>query len=77
MTFQTDSEHYGLPIDMSSKTGGLRVIAGALNRGDVDRAQIAAVLLGIPDPPQLSKRACTRDGVIKLIRDLHWSGLLK
>jgi hypothetical protein len=71
------SEHYGLPIDMSSKKGGLKVIASALNQGDVARAQIATVLLGIPDPPQLSKRACTRDGMITLIRDLHWSGLLK
>jgi hypothetical protein len=41
------SEQYGLPIDMSSKTGGLRVIANALNEGDVARAQIGAVLLGI------------------------------
>ena len=69
--------HYGLPIDMSPKTGGLRAIAKALSEGDVARAQIATVLLGIPDPPQLSKCACPREEMIKLICDLHWSGLIK
>jgi hypothetical protein len=75
--FEQISEHYGLPIDMSSKTGGLRVIVSALNQGDVARAQIAAVLLGIPDPPQLSKRACSREQMVNLVRDLHWSGMIK
>lgn len=70
------SEHFGLPIDMSSKTGGLSVVAKALNEGDVARAQIGTVLLGIPDPPALSKGACSRDQTIKLIRDLHWSKMI-
>lgn len=35
------SQHYGLPIDMSAKTGGLKAIANALNEGDISRAQIA------------------------------------
>jgi hypothetical protein len=70
-------EHYGLPIDMSSKTGGLRAIANALNQGDIARAQIATVLLGIPDPPPLAKGTHSRDAMIKLIRDLHWSGMIK
>jgi hypothetical protein len=69
--------YYGLPIDMSSKTGGLKAIANALNEGDVARAQIATVLLGIPDPPQLFKTDRSRDRMITLIRDLHWSGMLK
>lgn len=71
------SEHYGLPIDMSSKAGGLKAIANALNDGDLARAQIATVLLGIPDPPQLSKRDRSREQMIKLVRSLHWSGMLK
>jgi len=70
------SEHYGLPVDMSSKTGGLKAIANALNRGDVARAQIGVVLLGIPDPPTLSKGAWSRDQMIELIRDLHWSKMI-
>jgi hypothetical protein len=51
------SVQYGLPIDTASKRGGLTAIANALNDGDVVRAQIATVLLGIPDPPSLSKGA--------------------
>lgn len=46
---------FGLPIDISSKTGGLKAICNALNEGDIVRAQIATVLLGIPDPPELVK----------------------
>jgi hypothetical protein len=71
------STQFGLPIDMSAKLGGLKAIAGALNAGDLARAQIATVLLGIPDPPQLSKGAATRQRMMQLIRDLHWSGMLK
>jgi len=71
------SEQYCLPIDMSAKTGGLKAIANAFNEGDLPRAQIATVLLGIPDPPRLSKYAPSRDQTIKLVRDLHWSGMLK
>jgi hypothetical protein len=52
---QEMSAQYGLPIDMSSKRGGLTAIAKALDEGDGVRAQIATVLLGIPDPPSLSK----------------------
>lgn len=71
------SKHYGLPIDMSAKMGGLKAIANALNDDHLVRAQIATVLLGIPDPPQLSKAVSSHDQTIKLIRDLHWSGMLK
>jgi hypothetical protein len=68
---------FGLPIDMSSKMGGLKAISNALNDGDIARAQIATVLLGIPDPPPLAKGARSRDAMIRFIRDLHWSGMIK
>jgi hypothetical protein len=68
---------YGLPIDMSSKIGGIKAVANALNEGDVTRAQIATVLLGISDIPPFSKGARSRDRMIKLVRDLAWSGMLK
>ena len=71
------SAQYGLPIDMSSKRGGLTVIAKALGEGDVARAQVATVLLGIPHPPSLSKGAPSRQEMIALAADLRWSGLLK
>ena len=75
--FKQLGSHFSLPIDMSSKTGRLKAIANALNEGDLARAQIATVLLGIPDPPEISKGTRSRDSMIKFIRDLHWSGLIK
>ncbi len=71
------SANYGVPIDMSSKIGGLNAISRALNEGDIARAQIATVLLGIPEPPTLAKNKSSRSERIKFIRDLHWSGLIK
>jgi hypothetical protein len=70
------SSNFGVPIDLSRKMGGLKEIAKALNEDDLARAQIATVLLGIPDPP-LAKSTITGDGAIHLIRDLYWSGLFK
>ena len=70
-------EHFGLPIDVSSKAGGLRAISNALNDGDIARAQIATVQLAIPDPPPLLKDGRPRGAMIKFIRDLNWSGLIK
>lgn len=71
------SAQYGLPIDMSRKAGGLKAIARALNEGDIARAQIATVLLGVPDPLPLSKGGSSRRQLIELVCDLHWSGMLK
>jgi hypothetical protein len=68
---------FGLPIDVSSKMGGLKAICNALNDGDVARAQIATVLLGIPEPPDLVKSAHAQSDMVNFIRDLHWSGLIK
>lgn len=68
---------FGLPIDLSMKAGGLKAICNALNEGDVARAQIATVLLGIPDPPPSTKRPHPPGEMIKFIRDLNWSGLIK
>lgn len=61
---------YGLPLDISSKRGGLTAIAKALNEGDVARVQVATVLLGVPQPPFLSKGAPSRQERIKLAGDL-------
>jgi hypothetical protein len=71
------SAQFGLPVDLSSKRGGLDVIARALSEGDLVRAQVATLLLGIPDPPSLSKGAPSRQEVIRLASDLHRSRLLK
>lgn len=68
---------FALPIDMSSKRGGLKAICNALNKGDVARAQIAAVLLAIPELPPRRSDAQSRNALLKFIRDLDWSGLIK
>lgn len=68
---------WSLPVDMSSKAGGLKAISRALNDGDIARAQIAAVLLGIPDAPNLAKSNRPRDELIKFIRNLFQSNLIK
>jgi hypothetical protein len=71
------SAQFGLPVDLASKRGGLDVIARALSEGDLVRAQVATLLLGIPDPPSLSKGAPSRQEMIRLASDLRRSGLLK
>jgi hypothetical protein len=67
---------YGLPIDVASKRDGLAGVARALDRGEMPLAGIAAVLLGLPDPPSLAKDALTC-GSSELATQLLWSGLLK
>ena len=62
---------------MTSKMSGLNTISRALNDGDVARAQIATVLLGIPDPRSVPNGATEHNKLIKLIGELAWSGLLK
>lgn len=68
---------FGLPIDMSAKMGGLRAICNALNEGDVTRAQVATVLLAIPERPAQATRGEARGQMLKFIGDLDWSGLIK
>ncbi len=44
------TEIYGVGIYAQRKTSGLAVVAEALNRGEVARAQVATLLLKLPDP---------------------------
>jgi hypothetical protein len=69
-------ECYGLPVGVASKRAGLEGVARALDRGEMALAKIAAVLLGFPDPPSLTKGAPT-SGSVELATQLFWSGLLK
>jgi hypothetical protein len=71
------SKRYGLPIDFSAKMSGVATIARALGRGDLVQAQIAALLLQIPDPPKLSKADPSSDELTALARQMRESGLLK
>jgi hypothetical protein len=69
-------ECYGLPVDVASKRAGLEGVARALDHGEMALSKIAAVLLGFPDPPSLTKGAPT-SGSVELATQLFWSGLLK
>jgi hypothetical protein len=71
------SAEFGLTIDMSSKMGGLNAISRALNENDIARAQIATLLLGIPDHPSTLNESPSQRDLIKFVRDLYWTGLIK
>jgi hypothetical protein len=71
------SERYGLPLDLSTKTGALAAIAQALSRGDMIHAQIVTLHLQIPDPPPLAKGPQSAAQVVALAKELRASGLLK
>ena len=68
------SETYSFAIDLRGKARGVEAVAAALNQGDLARAQIAALLLQLPDPPTRGAEEATR---FALARDLAASGLLK
>ncbi len=70
------SAEFGLPIDMTSKIGGLHVISRALNEDNLARAQVATVLLGIPEPPPMSSGTTPHYELIKFVRSLCWTGLI-
>lgn len=70
-------EHYGLPIDVASKAAGLVALARALNENRVAHAQFLAPHLEFPSAPLLMKRGVAREDVIRFIRELYWSGLIK
>jgi hypothetical protein len=62
---------------LRSKAAGLACAARALDRGDVALAQIAAVLLRLPDPSPLGKADLSAEAIKTLAAELIWSGLLK
>jgi hypothetical protein len=68
---------YRLPIDTARKANALRLIATALNCGDLTLAAIATVRLQFPDPPPLTKTFETDEQIAHRAADLARSGLLK
>jgi len=45
------SKRYGFPVEIERKRRGVDAVAAALAKGELARAQIAALLLRLPDPP--------------------------
>jgi len=70
------TSRYGLPIDSTNLVGGLELVAKSLNRQDLPLAQIAALLLRLPEPPDPGS-ARTPDGLDALLKSLASVGLLK
>jgi hypothetical protein len=68
------SRIYGRPIGATDKLDGLRVVADALAKGELARAQIATLLLRLPDPPPVGREPADR---AELEKRLRVSGLLK
>lgn len=69
--------HYGLPIDITTKAKGLATVAGALNEGNLAKAQIAALHLHLPDLPPLAKGERTSVEIATLAIQLRRTGILK
>ena len=68
---------YGQPIELRSKRLGLDAVAAALDRGEIARAQIAALLLQMPDPPLIDRSSLSEVETRRLAQELAASGLSK
>ena len=64
---------YGARIDLERKLAGLGVVADALNRTEIARAQVATLLMQFPDPPEIAKGVQASN----IVMELFLSGLLK
>jgi hypothetical protein len=65
-----------IAVALGSKANGLATVAGALNKGEVALAQIAALLLQFPDPHSTLESG-GNEARTRLAKELFWSGLLK
>jgi hypothetical protein len=67
----------GATLGFESKRGGLEAVAAALTNGEIARAQIAALLLQLPDPPASTSAQSVDLQKRRLARDRIVCGLLK
>ncbi len=71
------SRVYGLRVDARPKMAGFGVIAKSLQDGNLVKAQVAALLLRLPDPPSRTDAALGKSAEQRLFYDLVACGLLK
>jgi hypothetical protein len=71
------SERFGVPVDFSSKLAGVSVVVKALERGDLARAQMATLLMQIPEPPESGEGAVSEAQLYQTILRLRASKMLK
>jgi hypothetical protein len=67
---------YGIPIELASKMSGVAAVARALDREDLVHAQIATLLLRLPDPPKATESRTGFANIVELAKALHTSDLL-
>jgi hypothetical protein len=71
------SKLYGFPLDLGRKRRGVDAVAAALSNGELARAQIAALLLQLPDPPASAGAQLGDLEKRRLALELAAGGLLK
>ncbi len=71
------SKLYGFPLDFAHMRRGVDAVAVALRNGEIARAQIATLLLQLPDPPASASSQPSALEKQVLARDLIACGLLK
>jgi Restriction endonuclease fold toxin 5 len=71
------SHVYGFQVDARAKMAGFGVVAKSLQDGNLAKAQIAALLLQLPDPPARTDAALGKSAERRLYYDLVACGLLK
>jgi hypothetical protein len=71
------SKIYGVSVNFGAKMSGASIVARALTDGDLAFAQIAALLLQLPDPPLSKRGKALADQSNEFAGRLQMSGLLK
>ena len=71
------SHVYGFRVDASAKMAGFGVVAKSLQDGNLVKAEVAALLLRLPDPPSRTDAALGKSAERRLYCDLVACGLLK
>jgi hypothetical protein len=71
------SRAYGFPVEVRAKMAGFATVANALQSRNIAKAQIAALLLRLPDPLPFASAALDKSDARSLSRDLVACGLLK
>ena len=71
------SERFCLPVNFAPKLPGISVVVSALEGGDIARAQVATLLMQIPEPPEFGAKAIPAAELYETALHLHAGGMLK
>lgn len=71
------SKRFGVPVDFAPKLAGVSIVVKALESGAIARAQMATLLMQIPDPPEPDHRTPSRTELYQTALRLRASKMLK